>query len=424
MNKIEAFIYSLVKKNAPLKNFFVLCYQSIFLLKSIFSKKIDCNLDYQEVDGFFGFHDRPSMNSNGLLLVHRQLSEFKDSMGLAQLGLVDSRSNINIFKPIVTTSACNYQQGSLATWLTDDYIILNNNINDNEKCQIYDSNGKLIKTFPFHFFSASKCGRYITSLSFARFGKGLNGYGYDIHYNNIEYTDSKEKTPRTSFGDIFVYDLENEKEIYRFSIQSFIDKSMGLLEDGYMYFSHSNFSPNSEFLYFLLRSSNNKINTSQLITVNLVNGNILFAPTNGMVSHLDWLSNTEIIAYCNCLGSYGDGYYIFTITEHSVTSQKINIKRLSSDGHPSALSEKLFITDTYPSRDRKQFLIAVDLIENKTEDIANFYSPLKFRGIHRTDLHPRLSKCKKYITIDTSYKNKRSQLIINIESLSKKNLLH
>ncbi|EQC1056706.1 TPA: hypothetical protein U2I44_003754 [Providencia rettgeri] len=417
MNKFERIIYELLKKNAPLKNLFVLCYQSIFSFKSILSKKIQCNLDYQVFDGFFGFHDRPSLNSNGQLLIHRPINKFKNSMGISELGFIDIKNDPNTFKTIVTTSTCNYQQGSLATWLTENKIILNNSVNNSNRCQIYNTNGVLENELPFHFFSVSKCARYVTSISFARFGKGLNGYGYDVCYSDIEANDAKNKIPETELGDIFIYDLLTNKIVYRYSVQELNTISAGLLQDGYFYFSHSNFSPDSKFLYFLLRSSNRKLNTSQLLIVDLRSGKVLCAPTRGMVSHLDWISSTEIIAYCNCTIDRNDGYYIFTIKDGNIIAKKVNISRLTSDGHPSVLSNDIFITDTYPNRDRKQFLISVNLKKNKTNDIAIIFSPLKFRGINRTDLHPRISRCKNYLTIDTSYQNKRSQMVIDIKHL-------
>lgn len=415
MNKFERMAYDLVKKNAPLKNFIVLCYQSIFLFKSFFSKKIKSTFDYKVIDGFFGFHDRPSLNNSGLLLIHRQIGKFENGIGVANLDLVNIVDNST--KTITKTVTCNYQQGSLATWLTDNKIILNNQINNINKCQIYHIDGSLVKELPFHFFSASKCGRYLTSISFARFGKGLNGYGYNINYPDDECKDANNKIPKSNFGDIFIYDILEDKEIYRHSILSLKEKSYGLIDDGYFYFSHSNFSPDSKYLYFLIRSSNNKINTSQLLIKDLNSGNILYAPTNGMVSHLDWISSDKVIAYCNCVQDKKDGYYVFTIKDGKISAERLPIARLSSDGHPSSISQKKFITDTYPDRSRSQFLIMVDIEKNSSIDIAQLYSPLKFRGVNRTDLHPRVSRCKQYLTIDTSYRNKRSQLIIDLKSI-------
>ncbi|MDD9338967.1 MAG: hypothetical protein PV362_04775 [Providencia heimbachae] len=385
-------------------------------MKSFFSKKIKCDFTFKEIDGFFGFHDRPSINKNGQLLVHKEIGLFEGGIGRAVLGVVDINHNSNNFREITITNTCNYQQGSLATWLTDESIILNNHTNDKKKCQIFNISGDLIKEFPFHFFSASKCGRYVTSLSFARFGNGLNGYGYTVTYSQEETNDSLLKTPKTEFGEIFIYDLTCEKILFTFNVVDLLSKSKGLLLDGYLYFSHSNFSPDSKFLYFLLRSSNNKINTSQLIIYDIDNKKTIYAPTNGMVSHLDWLSSNEIIAYCNSTEFSHDGYFIFKIMNSEVEAIPITIPKLASDGHPSSISNKKFITDTYPNRNRHQHLIFVD-IENKiATSIARLFSPIKFRGVNRVDLHPRVSHCKKYLTIDSSFSGKRVQLVIDLSS--------
>ncbi|MGP7823232.1 MULTISPECIES: hypothetical protein [Proteus] len=417
MNKIERLAYNLIKKNAPLKNLIVYLYQIPFLIKSFFRKKIITDLKFKKIDGFFGFHDRPSINTLGDVLIHRELEEFIDGIGTAELGFINIHDKNSSFNIITKTSTCNYQQGSLATWLTDDLIILNNYVNNEKQCQIFDKKRNLICSYPFHFFSASKCGRYISSLSFARFGQGLKGYGYSINYPHDEYEDSKFKIPNTNFGDLFVFDLHEKKVVLQFKISDLLTKSTNLLNDGYFYFSHSNFSLNSNFIYFLLRSSNNKLNTSQLIIANLHTNKVLIAPTQGMVSHLDWLSDNKIIAYCNCLGYQTDGYYTFEIKENNIIANQVTLENLNSDGHPSAISDCQFITDTYPDRSRFQHLIYVNLKNNSTKELAKIYSPLRFRGVQRTDLHPRVSRCKNFLTIDSSFQGKRTQLIMNIHEI-------
>jgi hypothetical protein len=177
------------------------------------------------------------------------------------------------------------------------------------------------------------------------------------------------------------------------------------------YFSHTSFSPNNTQVYFLLRSSNSVRNSSQLFVYNLINNKLKVLPTSGMVSHLCWLSDNKILAYSNVINGE-DGYYTFD-TETLAYQKVINAPNV--DGHPFRLDEDYFITDTYPNRYRRQKLFKVGHTNSLiNETILDIYSPFKFRNEERVDLHPRLSLCSNYITIDTSFKNERYQLVIKI----------
>ena len=81
---------------------------------------------------------------------------------------------------------------------------------------------------------------------------------------------------------------------------------------------------------------------------------------------------------------------------------KVLSSKLSKDGHPmfSPKNKDLFVSDTYPNLLGFQKLFIFSLRSKKIIWKKYIYSPYKFTGIIRCDLHPRWSNDGKKIMID------------------------
>lgn len=407
INKIESFVFNIVKKNATIKNILVRIYQLPFSVIGMSKGRIKTELEYSVIEeGFFGFHDRPSMNTKFEVLSH-VVSE----NNTARIKLTDLKSGKEHF--LANTPCWNNQQGSLMTWYDDNTIIYNDYKYQPETVLLNVRTGEN-RVLPFHFFSVSKDGSYLSSISFLRFGIGLDGYGYDnIKYPENYIRDAKENISTDEISDMFIYDVKSEIIIKRFKLTELLNKSKGLIQDGYFYFSHILFSPDSKKVLFLLRSSNKKYNSSQLFFYDIETDVTNILPTDGMVSHLSWLGDSCIIAYCKVINS-ADGYYKFDTLKSTESPIKININNPERDGHPNSFNSQSFVTDTYPDRERRQHLYKIELSTGAKKELLSVYSPMKFRGNNRVDLHPRYSLCGDYITIDSSHNNSRQQIILKL----------
>lgn len=362
-------------------------------------------------NSFFGFHDRPSINSRGVIISHKNFQMDKRGIGTADIYIDNLYNEKSYF--LAHTKCCNYQQGSMATWLNDDEIIYNDF--DGAPCtKIINIKGEATNEFPWHFNSVSNDGKLATSICYLRFGNGLDGYGYNVDFPAEQSNDAMNKICSSGCSDFIINDLVTGNELYRISLTEAKKLSFGLNDNGYFYFSHSGFSTESNKVYFLLRSSTELYNSSQLFVYDLTNKKLSTYPTAGMVSHLSWLSNDKIIAYCNTKPSHKDNYYIFDTASFDFETLSQS-HALNVDGHPHGLSENVFITDTYPDKLRRQKLYSVELEPLSVRLLCDLYSPYKFKDNVRTDLHPRLSKCKKYISIDSTYNGYRSQLVIKCD---------
>ena len=101
----------------------------------------------------------------------------------------------------------------------------------------------------------------------------------------------------------------------------------------------------------------------------------------------------------------GECYLILNI----VTGHKKVLPELSKygDGHPSG-EGNVMVTDTYPNRAGMQSLFLLeDLDHINIQLLGSFYHPLKFKGVSRCDLHPRLVWRQKAVYFDSVYSGRR-----------------
>lgn len=406
---IEQVVYDKVKKNRIVKDALLIIYQSVFYFLSLFERKIilDKKWKMKLVDGHFGFHDRPSVNSSGLVISHRNILGLKNGIAeMADIYITDLSTSKSWF--VNTTHCYNNQQGSLVTWFDEESIIYNDIIDGDKKTVICDLEGKILRTISGHFFSLSKDSRFLSMLCFETFGKGLQGYGYCFSRckNNNEKLDKTLK----------IYDLSKDEIVLKIPIDFYSSSPdltpYGILDDGFVYFSHTKFNPSSNKMYFLLRSSNLLRNTSQLYVVDLETSFIKRLPSGGMVSHLDWINDEKILAFSNLKICDKYQYSIFSTNNDDVLTIKSLL--LNKDGHPAVICENKFYTDTYP--DKKRFQTLFEVVKNgnafDVEQILKLRSPMRFRGVNRVDLHPRVSLNNAYISLDSSFSGKKKQIIL------------
>lgn len=140
---------------------------------------------------------------------------------------------------VATTRCYDNQQASLVT-LAKEGCVNSNDIVDS-KIVICDLFGEIQRTIPGHYFSASKDCKFLSMICFETFSKGLDGYGYKFSKNSN--ANELDKTLR-------IYDIIEDKIVYQASIDFYRNSSSlspdGLLGNGFVYFSHTNFSPCSK----------------------------------------------------------------------------------------------------------------------------------------------------------------------------------
>lgn len=103
-------------------------------------------------------------------------------------------------------------------------------------------------------------------------------------------------------------------------------------------------------------------------------------------SHYTWKDNNIIMA--TMYDSKRNCRYFFYNTE-TLEKNIVMEDLLVKDGHPTFVSENLFVTDTYPDKAGFQKILLVDTQKKEVKTVLSIYSSSKHMGVERCDLHPR-----------------------------------
>ena len=132
---------------------------------------------------FFGYYEKSPWNQSGrFLLAHEANFNDRppDDEDIVKIGLIDLKNN-NEFIPIATSSAWNWQQGSMAQWhpaSPEKWILYNDQESNKFVSFVRDTRGKVIKKYDMPIYAISPCGKHAYSINFARLQTYRPGYGY------------------------------------------------------------------------------------------------------------------------------------------------------------------------------------------------------------------------------------------------------
>src|SRR5690606_34379550 len=216
------------------------------------------------------------------------------------------------------------------------------------------------------------------------------GYGYNGYNDNAELD---EKAPATT--GLFIVDLDKNESKLAISLEQLLmnSKTEEASESSYHYVTHSEFSPDGNFVSFFHRwtGDDTRKRYTRLVIYSMKDKDYFVVPTGYMVSHYVWNGKSQIVAYCNYNNQ--DSHVLLNIHDLK-QSRAIGYPTLNSDGHQSFITDTRFITDTYPDRRRMAKLYSVDIISGKINLLARVFSPKKYQTKTplkhiACDLHPR-----------------------------------
>lgn len=418
MNRLERFIYNQVKTNPYLKDRVRDFYQHICDWIPVNQKTSPYEINSRE-GFFFGFHDKcPWSGDNSMLLAHRfhiplRMPEAGDTIDVGHF----SGSEYNSFTQIGTTSAWNWHQGAMLQWVGKSQNIVFNDFDGQQHiARIVDCQGHDITRLPLPVAAVSADGHLALSFSFARLRGTPFGYAYangvDKEVNNL--IPSKEG--------LHLIDISSGKIVLLFTVADIVAyQPTPSMHGAFHYFSHCQFSPSGKrFKFFHRWVTPNGPQRTRMISSDLEGKNIHVFPTAEMVSHVAWQDDEHVVAYARTK-KFGDKYYLFK--DMSDDFVVIGEDAFSSDGHPSFSQDgRWMLTDTYPDRFRRRYLILYDTLRQKRYDLAALYSPKEYSGnivsgAIRCDLHPRWSRDNTMICFDSAHTGKRALCTIALGNL-------
>ncbi len=295
------------------------------------------------------------------------------------------------------SNIANWQQGNRLFWIEKDRYIYN----DFEKGAYVSKeiNRGETMTHPWPVYDAN--GQIAVSLDFSRLGSLRPGYGY----SELPPTDITENAIAMS-----IYRLDSEAKICDITYRNLLDALKEKVILSRCYINHISISPKGDrVLFFFIE----KKETFHMCYLGIWDsGKIRFLERELSASHYTWKDNDTILttsydAQRNC------GYYLYHVS--ACTRKDVLRDVLIEDGHPTYISEKLFLTDTYPDSAGYQRIKLVNLETGEVETLLEIYSSAKHMGVKRCDLHPRYDSEHEKIYFDANTDGWRRLYLLNLE---------
>lgn len=420
MNKLEAFVYGIVKKHPYIKKTIKTIYQGTFDLLP--RKKETINGDYDFKEGyFFGFHDiSPISEDEKRCLANKvpfdgRMPKKGESMDIGYFDFTNGK--IGHFHKITETYAWNYHKGCRLQWLDNDNVIYNTAEGDKLISEIRNIvNGEITKIdYPIDAIYCDKGKKFATNFCYERLNRCMPGYGYAVNDNDINI-------PAPSNSGLFIVNLLTGKRHLLVSLKDLAESFGAAYSVGYYHFvTHSEFSFDGRYIAFLYRAvpiglEGKDMHKTWILVYDLKAKKIIKLPTQESGSHYVWNKKNEIIASCILEGKCC--HVLFNVTSpdnYRIIAGDI----VNSDGHQTFVSDTTFITDTYPDRRRMAKLYSIDIEKSSVSLIAEIYSPKKYQTSDvfchiACDLHPRVSPSKKYLCFDSPRTGVRSLYIMKL----------
>jgi hypothetical protein len=411
LDRVEIFIHDLLIKTPAIRHLIYGVYQRALY---IISPKLNSEGNIVRIspnddkEYFFGYYDKCLWDKTEERILCIRTSSAITSVApkdKAEIILISTQDGS--YEKIAETNSWNVQQGCMLQWLGPDYSkkILFNDFRDGKYCSIIlDLKDRTEKVFHRPVYNVSNDGKTALSLDFSRLHRLRPGYGY----SNIEEITKNELCPDAPC-------------IWKISLNT------GNIEPLLKYADFSSFNPRPEMIgaeqkvnHIMLNPSGNRfmvlhrwINKSmkytRLVTCNIDGSDMYNLSDDDFVSHCTWKNDSEILSYLRKKNK-GKGYYLM----QDKTTNYIHLwPELLMDGHPSYSPDGcLVVTDTYPNRHRLQtvYVMSGDVVKK----VAKAFSPFKYSGDIRCDLHPRWDRSGNKVCIDATFEGGRGMYIITL----------
>ncbi len=399
---------SILVKNPKIRALIKLAYKRI---RYMLSKKIKYTGDIikltpnDEYEYFFGYYDKSPWDKSGRYVLclrvpcsYKEVAPTQDG----QIVLIDTSDNS--FEVIESTKTWNVQQGCMLQWLGPDYtdnIIYNDFINNHFCSVILNVHSREKRVLNFPVYSVDANGKFALSLDFARLHSFRPGYGYS---NTIDL--SKEQLLPDGACIYYVdlisgnyYSILNYHDIYNFEHRECMKGAVHKV-------NHIMISPNGTKFMFLHRWIKKNRKWTRLLTCNIDGTELFNLSDENMVSHCFWKNDDYIFAFER--KKEGDGYYLM----RDKSKEYLKFWDINQDGHPSYSHSGYYVVfDSYPDNSRLSYLKIADTedkIGTSIKCLAQVFSPFRYSGDVRCDLHPRWSMDDRKICFDAVFEGKRA----------------
>jgi hypothetical protein len=352
---------------------------------------------------FFGYYDKNPFNvdSTKILAIATNHDDILTIPKIAVVGFFDTKSKE--FTEVDETTTWCWQQGCRSMWFDEESFIYNKIVENDYGSVVYDTNkSKVVKSFNFPIYDKTSDNKFALSLNFSRLQHFRPGYGY------CDFLKESDKKKVLIDDGIYLCDLEKNTKELIIPLSDIIKKdSNDSMNDAYHYINHLKFSPdNASFLFYHFWVKDNKRYT-RAVLADIYGEIISILDNNSFMSHYAFKNLNNLLIYTKI---EQEGYHLFNLNNGT---SAIFCKRLRQDGHPTYLNKDTVLTDTYPNRfTREQHVILAK--KDGYRSVAKIYSPVKYSGEFRCDLHPRTDANKTKVSIDIPTFNGRKLMVLSL----------
>lgn len=402
IEKFEIWIHDNILKNDAIRHALYGTYQRTLVA---LSPKLQCEGLVKRLtpdDGFeylFGYYDKCPWSEDERYLLALKVanaSREADSTIPAEIVRIDLASRKT--EPLATTCTWNVQQGCMLQWLSSSEILYNDCRGNRYVAVVLDLDTRTERILPMPIYAMSPDRRTALSLDFSRLHRLRPGYGYA----NLPETTASEKCPDAPC--IWKIDIATGTVTPLLKYTDFAAfEPRPEMAGAEHKVNHLMIAPGGQRFMVLHRWFRHGRKYTRLVTCDMDGSDMFNLSDDDFVSHCCWKNDSEIVSYLN-KNTGGKGYWL--LRDHSREVSRL-WPQLAMDGHPSfAPDGSTVVTDTYPNRKRIQSLYIMRGTAVKT--IARVFSPFRYGGDVRCDLHPRWSRGGTQICFDASFSGKRA----------------
>ena len=385
-------------------------YQRLFVGKQATAKAVTQGPDHH----FFGYYDKSPWSEDGqYLLAHCSQIGFSqpqagDAVTIGMVALVSQQ-----FIPLAQSYAWNYQQGAMLQWLPNapTQLIFNDFVAGHFISRVIDIQGHAVAQYDTPVYALHPKLPLGYSLNFARLARLRPDYGY------CGSDDPFADQMSPSEDGVFLLDMTANHSRLIISLAQLAQLNPLDSMSGAMHWvNHIQVSPKGDRIAFLHRwKIAGQAHQSRLYSAASDGSDLRCLLDTQMVSHYDWLNESQLMVWANTVDDTGCCYQLVDI--YGQTQLAIDRSVFAGDGHCSFSPDRRWVlTDTYPDLYRKQELYVFEVTKPKQKQrLARLLSCDAARATIRCDLHPRWRQDGKQVCIDSSHDGTRQIYLLNLD---------
>jgi hypothetical protein len=301
------------------------------------------------------------------------------------------------------THAYNWQQGARLQWIDNHRVAFNDFDAASQRyvARVVTTDGKELAFLPVPLADAHGAAGIGVTLDFRRLATLRPDYGYF----NLPRYEAVELQRAPDDDGLWLVDLaDGHTELVASLHQLARDTDPAAIHK----VNHPMISPDGRRCIFLHRYIRRGSRRDRLMLLDLPGHQVTELADTGMVSHMAWQSDRELLGYLR--GPDGsDGFFSIDLETRGMRPLGPAVMGAFGDGHPSIFAGRFIVYDSYPDKARMQRLFRLDLADGYTQVqlLGAFFHGLAYEGICRCDLHPRYGRNRDEIFFDSVYDGRR-----------------